>query len=60
MLDEDEDDAPSYIGDLGTLDRLRRAANADGVAIRTKSVTIHPDVTEFHYPGKAEMVCHKE
>jgi len=35
-----------FMGDFQPeLDALRRAASA-------KTVTIHPDVTEFHYPGK--------
>ena len=50
---EEEADAGSYIGDLAALEELRRAAAAtrETGVVRTKSVTIHPDVTEFHYPG---------
>ncbi len=49
-----------YIGDLETLEELRRAANAEQQmtqqrSVRAKSVTIHPDVTEFHYPGKGKI-----
>ena len=47
----------SYIGDLGGLDDLRRATDERllGPAVHVpnaKSVTIHPDVTEFRYPGR--------
>ena len=58
----------SYIGDLGGLDDLRRAtderlhgpgpAASHGVN-NAKSVTIHPDVTEFRYPGES-LVAHCE
>ena len=49
---------PSYIGDLGGLDDLRRATDERllGPAVHVpnaKSVTIHPDVTEFRYPGES-------
>jgi len=58
---------PSYIGDLGGLDDLRRATDdrllgpagpnghagsSHAVVNGAKSVTIHPDVTEFRYPGE--------
>ena len=47
----------SYIGNLGGLDDLRRATDERllGPAVHVpnaKSVTIHPDVTEFRYPGR--------
>ncbi len=60
-LDDDEEDASSYIGDLGALEDLRRAANGDagGGSVKTKSVTIHPDVTEFHYPGNV-LRCNRQ
>ncbi len=53
----------SYIGDLHGLDALRKASvpaaddrwnqngNVGGGNGAPKSVTIHPDVTEFRYPG---------
>ena len=59
----------SYIGDLGGLDDLRRVtderllgpgpghAASSHVVNNAKSVTIHPDVTEFRYPGEFSFVA---
>ena len=56
----------SYIGDLGGLDDLRRATDerllgpvpSSHMGNGAKSVTIHPDVTEFRYPGQFLVSLH--
>ncbi len=59
--EEDATTTVSYIGDLGGLDELRRVTseymmgNNNNTSIASpKTVTIHPSVTEFHYPGMYE------
>lgn len=58
-VDNEDTDEVDYIGDLGGLDELRRVTSQHKHTIietsansPSKTVKIHPNVTEFHYPGK--------
>ena len=56
-IEGDDDVIYGYIGDAG-IDALKRISSEHALDCggRAKSVTIHPKVTEFHYPGEEKRM----